>query len=163
MSKPTLEWAEMLPVTAMALFCEDIREEKGDVVTLVGILPDTLNLETADGATIETGQTQKFLSKLCLYVRINFDPDFPLKVPRIRLVLPKDEILSVGEIGSDVIEKAKSEAAAKGHLLAGVISRAVLIGFRPPEGTAKVEVEINGETYLAGALTFMVNKQKSSA
>lgn len=150
----------MLPTTAMALFCEDIREEKGEVVTLVGVLPDTLNLETGEGATIEPGQ--KFLAKLCLYVRINFDPDFPLKPPHIRLVLPKEEILSVGEIGADVVEKAKSDAKARGHLLAGVISRAVLIGFRPPDGTAKVEVEINGETYLAGALTFMLNKQKSS-
>ena len=32
----------MQPITVMALFCEDIREEKDDVVSLIGVIPDNV-------------------------------------------------------------------------------------------------------------------------
>ena len=35
----------MTAVNVMALFCEDIREEKDGVVSLIGIIPDNVNVD----------------------------------------------------------------------------------------------------------------------
>lgn len=143
----------MLPLSVMALFCEDIREEKGDIVTLVGILPDTVNFEEPPNET-PMGQITRVISKLCIYARVNFDPTMDLGVPQMWLVMPDGERLPLGDISSDIVGKSKSEAANKGNLLAGIVSRIVLAGFRPPNGSVKLEVEINGETHLGGTLLF---------
>jgi hypothetical protein len=145
----------MPPFNVMALFCEDIREEKGDIVTLVGILPDFVKVEEASPSGVTEGQSAKFLSKLCIYLRINFDPTVDLGTPQVGLTMPNGERIMLGSIGADVVEKAKSQAKEQGNLLAGVISRVVLAGFRPPKGVVKVEVEISGETTLAGVVNFV--------
>lgn len=143
----------MLSVSAMALFCEDIREEKGDTVTLVGLLPDTVTIEqpTSNGGA---EQTTKLISKLCVYVRVNFDPDMRLEPPKIWLVMPDGERLGMGSVTPEIIQKAQSESKAKGNLLAGIVSRVIMAGFRPLNGSVKVEVDVGDETILAGALTF---------
>ena len=142
----------MLPISIMALFCEDIREEKNDIVTLIGILPDTVNVEAPPSES--PAQITKLLSKLCIYVRINFDPTMELGTAQIWLAMPEGERLALGEIGSDIAEKSQQEATARGNLLAGVVSRVVLAGFQPPKGAVKVEVSVKGETHVAGAITF---------
>ena len=145
----------MQTINVMALFCEDIREEKGDIFSLIGLMPDNVNLaDKTDGVTRE-GQARKLLGKLCLFVRINFDPDIDIGAPEIKLVMPDGESIAIGEIEHSLIQKSISETKENGNLLAGVMSRAVFWGFNPPtDGSIKVEVYINGETYLAGALKF---------
>jgi hypothetical protein len=144
----------MRSLNVMALFCEDIREEKKDIFTLIGIMPDTINIGDPVGAPAPPEAT-RILTRLCAYIRINFDPDFDLGNPDIKLVLPNDEIIPLGTIESDVVHKAQSEAKAKGNRLAGVISRVALSGFRPPtDGVVSIEVDVKGEIYVAAALTF---------
>lgn len=146
----------MQPFTAVAIFCEDIREEKNDIITLIGLVPDTVEVEALSGGGQPAGgETRKFLSnKLCIYVRINFNPDDDLTVSEIRLVMPDDTSIKMAEIEHELIDKAKSDAKTKGNVLAGIISRAALQGFSPPNGAIRVEADINGQTYLIGALTF---------
>ncbi|MCW5729514.1 MAG: hypothetical protein KIT20_02055 [Alphaproteobacteria bacterium] len=143
----------MLPLSVMALFCEDIREEKNDQVTLVGLFPDTVQVDMLPNGIAE-GQAVRFMAKLCVYVRINFDPGTDIGEPQVWLSLPDGGRLSLGTIGADVVAKSRSESEAKDTLLAGVISRVVLGGFRPPQGTIRVEVDVKGTTHLAGAMKF---------
>jgi hypothetical protein len=145
----------MRSFNVMAIFCEDIREEKDNVLTLVGMMPDNVIVEAIPSEIGTTEISQRVLSKLCIYLRINFDPDFELNISAIRIVLPDNTTASGGEVNLELLRKAKTEAKTGGNALAGVIQRIVLGGFRAPDnGSIKLEVDINGETYLAGALAF---------
>lgn len=144
-----------MTISVMALFCEDIREEKDGIVSLMGILPDNLSLSPLPTGTITPGDaTARFLGKLCIYTRINFDPTYELPEAELRLVLPNQEVIPLGKIETATINQAKSEATTKGIPLAGVISRAVMAGFRAPIGVVRLEVIVGQETHVAGAVVF---------
>lgn len=154
----------MQGINVLALFCEDIREEKDNVLTLIGIMPDNVNLENPSNTPPEGGGTKRMLSKLSIYTRINFDPNLDIGVPEVCLVLPNNEIINMGNIDPTLVAKAQAEAQEKGALLAGIISRAAIWGFAPPENESiKVEVTINGEKYLAGALRFQSPQSATSS
>jgi hypothetical protein len=146
------------PTTIIAIFCEDIRVEVGGIVSLIGILPDHIQVETAgelqkraDGETNEA----RALPKLGIYVRIAFDPDTDLEPPQVLLSIDGDEPVRLGEIPAETVQKARKEAKSRGNLLAGVIFRAKTTGFRIPKlGVARVDVKIGKTTHLAGALNF---------
>jgi hypothetical protein len=139
----------------MALFCEDIREEKNDIVTLVGVLPDTLNVVSTSNS-----DSVSILSKLCIYIRINFDPELDIGEPAVRLLLPEGEVLSLGNIGAEIVSKARTQAKEKGNPLAGVITRVVLAPFRPPRGGVVIlEVVLNSVAHIVGALNFIVQTE----
>ena len=153
----------MLPLNIMALFCEDIREEKGDVVSLMGVMPDTVNL--VQGVEVKEKDAKganAILPKLCMYIRINFDADFDLPEPRMRLAMPDGQNVEVGAIQADVVSKARQQAKEKGNPLAGVISRVVIAPFRPPEGVMKLEVLISDVAHLAGSLNFKMHREQSA-
>lgn len=146
----------MSRISIVALFCQDIREEKDNVVSLIGILPD--NLLTPKIAADAQGfvrSSLRVLSSLHIYLRINFDPDFDLPEAQMRIVLPTDEIVEVGKISSDVIAQSRSQAKEAGLPMAGVLSRLGIGGFAMPKpGLLKFEVVLGDEVHLAGALNF---------
>lgn len=150
----------------MAVFCEDIRQERGDVVSLIGAMPDNVDLVGSVGnfgGTLIEGDAPRIMGKLCIYVRINFDPKFDIGVPELRLVMPDGEVVPVGTIADNIVKKAITDATTKNNILAGVISNVFMGGFRPPKmGSMKLEVVINGESYVAGALTFRMKEEKAA-
>jgi hypothetical protein len=144
-------------INTMALFCEDIREEKGDVFTLVGILPDTVNLREsgASGGDPSAGGINRILTKLCVYARINFAPEIDIGEPKVQLSTPDGNIFAQSIVKDTLIAKAKKNAIDRSNLQAGIIVRLVLTAFQPPsEGTIKAEVVIKGQARLAGTLNF---------
>lgn len=144
----------MQTLNVLALFCEDIREEKDDIVTLIGIMPDIVNLEVGN-VRPDSGGTKRMLSKLAIYTRINFDPDLDVGLPEATLIVTNQEPIKLGNVDDNLVNKAKSEAKAKGALLAGIVVRATIWRFSPPENDSiRVEIDIKGQKYLAGALRF---------
>src|SRR5271155_1448575 len=102
----------MQPVTCIALFCEDIREEQNGVFTLIGIIPDNVNVAAIPvGASgqLQPDSNIKMLTKLCIFIRINFDPDYDLCEAKIRLVPPEGTPIELGKIDSTTIYKARVE------------------------------------------------------
>jgi hypothetical protein len=145
----------MHPTSVIALFCEDIREEQNSIVTLVGVMPDNINV-AQPGDRQGNVISSKHLSKLCIYVRINFDPSAMYQSGRLRLILPNETTHDLGEIDAATMQKARNNAVAKGNALAGLITRAVLVGFTLPKlGVMKVEVTLDDQIFLAGALNFV--------
>lgn len=146
-----------MPFNLMALFCEDIREEKNGVFTLIGIMPDNVNVEISE--VPKDGEKNAELSvpllgKICAYVRINFDLDTVFRIVKLRLVGPGGEINDLGTLDAATFENAKEKAKERGAISAGVITRVVLGGLNLSKpGPLKLEAEIDGETYLAGAIT----------
>ena len=82
----------------MAFFCEEIREEQNGVFTLIGLLPDKVNVSamTIDGKGV-SGNNTKVLGKLCVFTRINFLPERKPKEIRLKLLIG-DEEHDLGEI-----------------------------------------------------------------
>jgi hypothetical protein len=146
----------------IALFCQDIREEKDDLLTLVGILPDNVGITriaadapTDGAAPITRGKLNRSLSKLCIYLRVNFDLDYQLPEVKMQLVFGDGTVHAAGSILPDVIEAAIAQAKEKGNPVTGVVARLELGGFAPPPGVMKFEVVLGDETHLAGALNFI--------
>ena len=145
--------------TVFALFCEDIRPEAGNTVSLTGILPDTVNFVTSDAANDAPKgneiETRLLSNKLCVYVRINFDLDDEFPEPQMTLVFG-GRTYDVGKIESKTIATARQSARENGNVQAGVFARVVLGGLTiGATGDASLEVAIGDEKYLAGAVRFL--------
>ena len=148
------------PVSAVALFCEDIREEKGDVDTLIGILPDNVNV-SSEIKSGEPGQPilPRVLSKLCIYVKLNFDPSEEFTEGKAQLVLPDGTRKDVGVIRPQTISEAKIKAKENGIPVAGIKLRMVFGGFQVRgSGLMMVEMVLGDRTYLAGAINFKMKE-----
>lgn len=149
----------------MALFCEDIREEKHGVFTLVGLLPDNVNVSamTIDGKDASGGNT-KVLGKLCVFIRINFAPERKPKEIKLKLLFGEEE-RDLGEIEKKTIDEAAQKASERNNALAGVISRAVFGGFnfQRAAGQVKIKVIIDDEPHLAAALNISFASDSNEA
>lgn len=147
----------MTPLSIIGLFCEDIRFEKGDVTTLVGLLSDNINTSTAEDSSEKEGgkgiEQNKFLTKLCIFARANFEINDPIEEFQLRLVLPNEDVISIGGATPQMIEDAKRQATEKGNLLAGIVMRTVMHPFPLPKfGILRLEAVIGSETRLVGHL-----------
>jgi hypothetical protein len=148
-------------ISIMGLFCEDIREEKNEIITLVGLMPDNVNV--ADAGAPQPGM-RKIIPKVCVYLRLNFEPHQTLGVASVRLVMPNGEKVPLGAIDAALMEKSRLQALEKGNALAGVTFRAVMGGlFLGEAGKLKLEVDLDEETYLAAALNLTMVSTPSSA
>lgn len=144
--------------TVMTLFCEDVREEKAGTVSLMGVMSDNINVNmfNSDNDGVERVQINsesKVLPRLCVYTRINFDPRDKLKKISMKVTMPGGEEIIESPIDQRLIEQSKTKAIEKDNLLSGIISRLELGGAPlSKSGKLTVEIDIDGEIYLAGAL-----------
>ena len=105
----------MNDISAVALFCSDVREEKGNTVTIVGVLPDNLNVPKLPGA----------LPKLCVYVRIHVGINFDPGALYSRLVMDGKEIGRI-DVQSKIVDTARARSKDSGKAYAGLISTFVM-------------------------------------
>lgn len=157
----------MKGVNCIGLFCEDIREERNGAITLIGIMPDNANTEVVPiSATGEarSGPHVTVLSKICFYVRLNFDLDLDLPEAEIRLVPFGADPITMGKLDREVIQRARTEAKAKGNFMAGLITRGVLGGYpMPKDGWMKIEVVFPKEIILASVIYFKPKSDTSTS
>jgi hypothetical protein len=133
----------MQPVSAICLFCEDIRTEANEVNTLVGILPDNLNVPGIPGN----------MPKLGMYVRINLDPAAEPCSISLELALPWGDVIPLGEIDQSLIAKARKDAQNSRAPVAGIISRSLFSPFPIlGEGRIRAIAKIRDEPVTVGSL-----------
>jgi hypothetical protein len=153
----------MSQLSIIGLFCEDIREEKGDSLSLIGLMPDNINLEISDAQANAPSSENRILSKVCIFARANFPPDESVRAIELNLLLPNDVEIPVGGAAADVIETAKTQARDMGAPLAGVVMRVVLAGFRLPKpGIVQLKAKIDGKERILSMLNFKFNQPTSS-
>src|SRR4051812_20991932 len=109
----------MQTMSIVGLLCDDIREEKSGQDTLVGVMPDNLSVPAVPGA----------LTKLHIYMRLNFDPEADLGVITTRLITPGQDDIPLGVIDEGVVKKARNEARGQSKPIAGVIAKTVVAPF----------------------------------
>lgn len=137
----------------MAMFCEDIREEATGTHTLVGVMPDNINL---GGAPAEAEAI--FFPKMGIYLRINLDSSSkPRSAVSARVTIPGADDVSLGEVGSELIEKAYTDSESHGTPAAGLIFKSVIspMQFRKP-GLMIVYATIDGKEIACGSLNILI-------
>lgn len=138
----------------IALFCEDIREEKNELITLVGIYPDNVNVAPLQGMLVPEG-SGRVIARLFVYLRFHFDFDADLPPYAVRIVAPGDHVTHLGNIDASVVSKAKGDAKSKGLAFAGVTLRAGLLNFGIMQpGLMKLEIQHGDEIQTVGGIQF---------
>jgi hypothetical protein len=136
---------------AIGLFCEDIREEKSGQDTIIGILPDNLNLPS-----LREPNMQPLLPKFCSYVRVSLDIQDKPKGLAVKLMDTKGSLITQGAWDQSVIDKAFSDAAANNMLIVGLIWKMVASPF-PVMSAGKITASliVNGAEHIVGALNII--------
>jgi hypothetical protein len=128
----------------LCLFCEDIREEKNDMTTIVGVLPDSLNVAGLPG----------MMPKFGFYVRVVVDTDGPPKLFGGRLEIPgmAEPILMPG-LSEAEIAKSAQDAKLAGTPSFGLIVRGTLSPLPITAlGFLRLYAKIDEEEFLAGEI-----------
>ena len=148
-----------MTISAIALFCEDIREEKSGMHTLIGIMPDNVSVSRPSGKSLDDAP----IAKLCVYLRIHFAPTDEVIAGTARILTPDGNAIDLGDITQDIIEQAKAAATRLGNPTAGLLTRAKLPHFSLNTlGTFTVEVTLGSGRYVAGYVNFQ-HPQKEAA
>lgn len=143
----------MNDISIVALFCSDVRQERGGTETIVGVFPDNV-----DVPSIPSGFTQ-----LCVYVRMHVRPSFcPTKIIT-RLVLPDGSELDRSEMEMGLFERSREKAVAGKSAYFGLIARFVMAPMPiTQEGRLQAIVSVDGKDHIAGALNFRLAPAKAT-
>lgn len=133
-------------ISTISLFCEDIREEVGGQFTLVGILPDNIEVSSVPGS----------IPKLGIFTRINIPTGRIPPQLAVKILAQDGSVLVVNSIDPVLISKTISEAIDKGAPFTGIVSR-VMGGNIPVISTGRISaiVEIDGNQIESGFLNFV--------
>jgi Family of unknown function (DUF6941) len=131
-------------------FCEDIREEKQGTLSIIGVLPDNINV-----AQVPFG-----LAKLAFYLRISFDPSIDIGAISNKLVFPDGHQISLGEVSADLIERSKREAIERGSPIAGIVIQAGFVSVQiAKEGRIRALTTIGSDSFVAGTVNITSQQQ----
>jgi hypothetical protein len=148
----------MSQFSAVAVFCEDIREEKSGQDSIIGTLPDNMNIPTA----IVPGQ-QALLPKFGCYLRMNLDPQDKPKELSVRLVDAQGATITAGGWEQNVLDKAFSDAIANKMPVVGLIFKVIAAPFPiVAAGQITAIAVVNGTDYVAGALNIIAPSATAS-
>lgn len=143
----------------VGIFCEDVRDEASGSFTIVGVLPD--NIDIAGGtAPPEAANSAFMFPKMGIFLRVNLDASQRPKQPiKARATFPGNPDFQLGEIGIDVIEKSFADAEAKSQPIVGLIFKAVFSPLPLREsGQAIVYATIEGQDIVSGVLNIRIPK-----
>jgi hypothetical protein len=142
----------MQPKCVAGLFCEDIRAERSGAFTLVGIMPDNANVPLPP---LESNQ-HGIIPKLCLYIRVHLDVADVVKNISTRLRIPNGDVVDLGPVASNIIEKAFETSRARNSPLTIIVVRAEFPAFPVVAlGRLIADVTIDQEVFVAAQLNLI--------
>ena len=138
-------------VSAIALFCADVREEKRGTVTVVGIYPDNLNVPKMPGA----------FPSMAVYVRIHLRPAFDPGSVSTRIILSDGEELARDDVDPELLRDTLAKARLNGAPTAGLITTFVFSPFHVSKGGRITAIVSAGkEEYIAGSLNLGISQRR---
>lgn len=133
----------MLPISGIALFSEDVRREMDNLVTVVGVMPDNLEVPGFPGA----------LAKLALYARIHIDIDFDPNPLRLHIAVNGTKSFEITSFEADLVNRTREDARDKQNPYAGLLAHSVFSPFPVPEAALlEVVMSYGNEEAVIGAL-----------
>ncbi len=150
-----------MTLNVVGVFCEDIREEKSGQVSLVGILPDNVNISQPPP---DRPNSRATIPKLGVYVRIHIGVDYDPGAMSLKLRLPDGREIDLGAVDKFLLDKAKNDARARQLPIAGIISQAVLMGFvLPQSGIITAILEAGQEKHVCAVLNAQISPVPSAS
>jgi hypothetical protein len=127
----------------IGLFCDDIREEKSGQDTIIGIMPDHVNVPSFPGV----------FAKLGVYVRIHLSSTADVSAITAALHFPTGEKMALAGFDRDFIERQKQQNPAGQNPIVGLISKALAAPLLIREaGRLRIVVTFDGEEEVCGTL-----------
>jgi hypothetical protein len=146
----------------IAIFCEDIREEVPGTHSLIGVMPDNINLAAAEP---ERKGGALLFPKMGVYLRVNLDPQRrPRTAVSAKLIFPGGAEVSLGNVGVDLIKKAYVDAHTQGSPVVGLIFKSIIspVQFSEP-GLMVVLTKIDDEEIASGSLNILMTEVVNSS
>lgn len=133
-----------LPCSAVAMFAEDLRDEQAGTHSLIGIMPDNIEVQSMPG----------MMTKLAVYTRINFSPDtMPDRLEVLLRVTGDGSILNLSIIPREILQQSVADTMAKNGPLVTIINRTVAAALVIPHpDRLESVVKWNDEEIIAGSL-----------
>lgn len=143
-----------MTLSAVTLFCEDIREEKSGADTLIGVFPDNVQIPQVPGA----------FPKLGIYTRIVAVVDAPPERFEIALEHLDGSEQILASFDATFVRKASDDARALGAPVVGFISKAVAAPFPIAiAGRLLLKVRTPTEEIISGNLNIKVREPTTAS
>jgi hypothetical protein len=126
----------------VGFFCEDIRVEKTEQDTIIGVLPDNMAAQVFPSVTPRLG----------VYLRVHIDPRKPPRTIVAKFHTPWGETFDIGAADRGLINSAVDQATERGLPLAGIVMKAMMVPFLmkgPGLAMATVSIDDGKETVCA--------------
>lgn len=135
----------MHEIAAVALFCEDVREEKQGTESVMGVFPNAINVSGFPGE----------LNRLALYVRIHVATTWDATDLRIYFRNTDDSLVELSVVEKSFVEATQKNAEQTGFSIAGLITKAIMPNFVVPKaGTVVAFLKCRDVDVVIGALQF---------
>jgi len=147
-------------MNAIGFFCEDIREERSGQLTLIGLLPDNINVPPPPPDLLERNPNARpIIPRIALYLRIHIGLNEKVQPLKLKLVFADDSEVDLGDIGGDVIADAQRQAAEKNLPIAGIVTHAVFQALKAPrEEVMRAILQSENESHVCAILRLVENK-----
>jgi hypothetical protein len=133
---------------AVAIFCEDLRQEGTGQDILIGTMSDNLGLPGFPA----------MLPKLAVYLRAYFDTSSKPEAISAWVQFPWGQRIDLGEAAADLVRGAIDEAKSNNAPLAGVIFKGLISPFAVPSpGIATAHIRVGKHEHLCGMLNLTIN------
>jgi hypothetical protein len=135
----------MRPFSFIGIFCEDVRDEVGGTHTVVGILPDNVNIGALPG----------MIAKLAIYIRIQLDKDYNPKVLKARMKIPGGIAFEIADL-AELIRPTKEQAESSNMPFVGLVAKAIISPLQISQvGRIEAIVDVDGTEYICGVLNLI--------
>lgn len=130
----------MKGVSVVAMFCEDIRDELRGTHSLIGILPDNMEIPAIPG----------ILGRLSLYARIQIEESVLVKSLRLSMQVPGQDVILGNDLDAAAIrELRKGTIGPFSTILTRIVVAPLPINV---SGRIKAILTVDGEDEIVGYL-----------
>jgi hypothetical protein len=135
----------MRPFSFIGIFCEDVRDEVGGTHTVVGVLPDNVNIGGLPG----------MIAKLAIYIRIQLHKDYNPKVLKARMKIPGGIAFEIADL-AELIRPTKEQAESSNMPFVGLVAKAIISPIQISQiGRIEAIVDVDGTEYICGVLNLI--------
>lgn len=139
-------------VRGLAIFCEDIREERTGQDTLIGIMADNIAVPT----------TPVMLARLAIYTRVYFDSSEEPEPINAVVQMPSGEKHELGVADTALVRDAFNTAKSNNAPLAGVVLKGIFSPLPLPSfGAISAIVRIGAREHVLGTLNVVIDPAAS--
>jgi hypothetical protein len=139
-----------MPYSVVGWFCDDVREEKGNKETIIGIYSDAVTVASFPGA----------FKRIVVYVRIHADVDQEINALKLLLSVPGLEEDEISDFSLKGLKEGQERARRLGLPFLALVTQVTIEPLKvQSEGLIQVTLQLNDQRTLVAA---MLVRQRSS-